>query len=208
MAHFIRNWPLETMEEQLDHLHESVQTESVTTHLAAPILDTKSMLTAFNEETKRLRKQQLSLSAQLAADDRRLDVRTSVLNSQARQTERINPTLQILSSVFPDGVNAVTKPTGRGIETQIRVTRGIIDLVKTMPEAAGLVSAANDVSDAITAAEGHLNALKAVDEQIETREARAEELATRAYQTYYATKNELMKIYHNNKRLVNTFFLD
>ncbi|MBA4379492.1 MAG: hypothetical protein C0393_02195 [Anaerolinea sp.] len=91
MSHFIRNGPLETMEEQLDHLHESVQTESET---------------------------------------------------------------------------------------------------------------------AMTEAEGYLNQLLAIDDQLETRQARAEELTERAYQTYYATKNELLKIYHNNKRLVNTFFLE
>jgi len=196
------------MEEQIEYLHESVQTETETAHLAEPILDTKAMLTAFNQEARTLRKQQKSFSCKLAAADRRLDVRTSALSSQARHIERINPTQQIMSVVFSEGVTPVTKHSGRGVGTQIRLTRGIIDMLKQMPEAAPLLSAAADVETAMNDAETILNQLLAIDDQLETRAARADELAARAYQAYYATKNELLKIYHNNKRLVNTFFLD
>jgi hypothetical protein len=208
MSSFVRNWSLETMEEHLDHLHESVQTETETAHLAAPILDTKSMLTAFNEESRTLHKQQNSFACKLAAADRRLDLRTSVLSSQARQIERINPTQLILRALFPEGVTPVTKYRGRGVATQIRITHGVIEVIKQMPEAAPLMAAATEVETAANDAEAILTQLTAIDDQIENRAARAEELANRAYQTYYATKNELLKIYHNNKRLVNTFFLE
>ena len=102
----------------------------------------------------------------------------------------------------------MTRSSGRGVETQLTTLGGVLEVLAAMPEAASLAPAAAEVRTAMTEAEGVLQELWAVDEQIEARRARAEELVERAYQAYYATRNELLKIYNNDRRLVDTFFLD
>lgn len=208
MPYFNRNWSLDTMEDQLDYLAESVQADPETAHLGAPIADTRVLLTEFLAERKRLKKEQRTFSCRLAAADRRLDVRTSGLSAAARQLERVNPTLKILGVLFPEGVTAVTRYRGRGVVTELRAVRGVLEVIEGMPEAEPLRATAADVRTAVSETEDLLRQLLAVDEQIENRRPRAEELAERAYQIYYATRNELLKIYHNDKRLVDTFFLD
>ncbi len=45
-------------------------------------------------------------------------------------------------------------------------------------------------------------------EQVETNDRLCDDTADRVYNAYYATKGELIKIFNNNKRFINSFFLN
>jgi len=114
----------------------------------------------------------------------------------------------VLGSLFPDGVAAVTKYSGRGVETQLRLLRGVLTSTDGMPEAAVLASVIAELRTTTTAAEAALAALTAIDDQIETNDRQCDDVAERVYNAYYATKGELTKIFLNNRRFIATFFLN
>jgi len=114
----------------------------------------------------------------------------------------------VLGSLFPDGVTAVTRPTGRGIETEIQQLNRVFVATEGMPEAAVLAPVIGELRTTVLAAETALNELKVIDELIEANDRLADDTADRLYNAYYATKGELMKIFNNNKRFINSFFLN
>lgn len=207
MAFMSKSWNLETKTEHLTHLSHSVKMESETAHLHAPLADTLSTANAVLAESKRLRLAQLEALCKVNSLDRKMDIKASTLSHGARQAERINPALRVLGTLFPDGVTAVTKPTGRGVEPQINQLKGVIVTTEGMPEAAVLAPVIDDLRTTVLAAEIALNELKAIDEQVEANDRLCDDTAERVYNAYYATKGELTKIYINNKRFINSFFL-
>jgi len=202
-----KSWNLETKVDHLTHLSHSVKTESETAHLAAPLADVMATANEVLAEKKRLRLAQLEALCKVNSLDRKMDIKASTLSHSARQAERINPALRVLGTLFPDGVAAVTKPTGRGIEPQIQQLKGVMNTTDGMPEAAVLAPVIDDLRTTVTAAETALNELKAIDEQVEANARLCDDTAERVYNAYYVTKGELTKIYINNKRFINTFFL-
>ncbi len=207
MSFMSKSWNLETKVDHLTHLSHSVKTESETAHLAAPLADVMATANEVLAEKKRLRLAQLEALCKVNSLDRKMDIKASTLSHSARQAERINPALRVLGTLFPDGVAVVTKPTGRGIEPQIQQLKGVMNTTDGMPEAAVLAPVIEDLRTTVTAAETALNELKAIDEQVEANSRLCDDTAERVYNAYYVTKGELTKIYINNKRFINTFFL-
>jgi hypothetical protein len=202
-----KSWNLETKTEHLTHLANSVKMEDETTHLYAPLADVMATANEVLAESKRLRLAQLEALCKVNSLDRKMDIKASTLSHSARQAERINPALRVLGTLFSDGVAVVTKPTGRGIEPQIHQLKGVMNTTDGMPEAAVLAPVIDDLRTTVTAAEIALNELKAIDEQVEANARLCDDTAERVYNAYYVTKGELTKIYINNKRFINTFFL-
>jgi hypothetical protein len=203
-----KTWNLETKTEHLTHLAMSVKLESETAHLYAPLSDILSTANEVLTESRRLRLAQLEALARVNTLDRKLDIQASSLSHSARQAERINPALRVLGNLFPDGVSTVTKPTGRGVGTQVRLLNGVIVSTEGMPEAAVLAPVIADLRTTLAATETALAELRAIDDQVEANERLADDTAERVYNAYYVTKGELMKIYINNKRFINSFFLN
>ena len=56
--------------------------------------------------------------------------------------------------------------------------------------------------------DSQIQQLKAIDEQVEANDTLADDTAERIYNAYYTTKAELMKLFVNNKRFINSFFLN
>lgn len=203
-----KSWNLETKTEHLTTLATSVKMESETAHLHAPLADVLVSANDCLQKSRQLRLSQLQALSRVNSLDRKMDIQSTSLSSGARQAERMNPALRVLGSLFPEGVTAVTKYSGRGVETQIQMLKGILTSTDGMPEAASLAPVIAELRTTIAAAETALAELKAIDEQVEANDRLSDDIAERVYNAYYVTKGELMKIYINNKRFINTFFLN
>jgi len=208
MPSMTKTWNLETKTEHLTHLAHSVKTEAQTALLVAPLADVLTTAEAALADKKRLRLAQLDALCKLNALDRKLDVQAAALSTGARQAERINPALRVLGSLFPDGVAAVTKYSGRGVETQLQLLKGVLTSTDGMPEAAVLAPTIAELRATVTAAEAALAELQAIDDQVEANDRHCDDVAERVYNAYYATKGELTKIFLNNRRFIATFFLN
>ncbi len=208
MAFLSKSWNLETKTDHLTHLSHSVKMDDQTAHLHAPLADVLATANAVLAESKRLRLAQLEALCKVNALDRKMDIQASSLSHAARQAERLNPALRVLGSLFPDGVTAVTRPTGRGIEPELQQLKRVFVATEGMPEAAVLAPVIEELRTTVLAAETALHELKAIDEQVETNDRLCDDTADRVYNAYYATKGELMKIFNNNKRFINSFFLN
>ncbi len=207
MAFLSKTWNLETKTDHLTHLAFAVKSDPQTAHLHAPLADVLTTANTILAERRRLRLAQLEALCKVNALDRRMDVQASTVSHGARQAERLNPALRVLGCLFPDGVTAVTKPTGRGVEAQIQQLKRVFTTTEGMPEAEVLAPAIAELRTTVNAAEAALAELKAIDEQVEANDTLADDTAERLYNAYYTTKGELMKIFLNNKRFINSFFL-
>ncbi len=207
MAYFNKTWTLDRIIEEFQFLAYSLEAEERTAPLAVPVRDFLGSLQTFNAQKKAAQSEQLRLTAMVHAADRALDLTLSALSGQARLMERVNPALDLLGTLFPEGLNAVTKYSGRGVEQELLIARTLLGTVAKIPDAAPLAGAADAVSTACDRAEAALNQLKAVDAQIEALRNDESDLTGRAYTAYHSTFADLVKLFNNNKRHINTYFL-
>lgn len=120
----------------------------------------------------------------------------------------VDPALRLVGTMFPEGLNEVTKYSGRGVEREIVVARNLLAVLAELPGAAPLAEAAAAVSTACDLAKTRLDEFKAVDVRVERNRASEAELGERAYTLYHAVHADLIKLFNNNRRHIDTYFLN
>ncbi len=208
MSHLKKTWNLETKVEHLTYLARNVRMETGTAPLYGPLADFLQDANACLEERRQLRLEQLDALARVNSIDRRLDILAASLSHAARQAVRMNPALRLLGTLFPEGVTAVTRYRGHGVETQARLLSGIVQTVQNLPEAAEILPAAEALLPPLAEAESAIAALAEADRRMEENERRYDELSERAWNVFHAVRGELVKMYANDRRFIDTFFLN
>jgi len=207
MAYFNKNWTLDHISEEFQFLTYSLDADEKTRHLVAPVTDFLVGLNAMKAEKSAARAEQLRFTAMIHAADRALDIALSGLSVQARVMEREDPTLTLLGTLLPEGLNAVTKYSGRGVEAEVLITRNLLSVLSGMPAAARLTEPMAKLTAACDKAEVALNQLRDADAKVERNRTGESDLVERAYTTYHSIHADLVKLLNNNKRLINTYFL-
>ncbi|MBU1245234.1 hypothetical protein KKD52_00685 [Myxococcota bacterium] len=207
MAYFNKNWSLDHIIEEFQFMAYSLDAEEKTRHLVATVTDFLAGLNAMKAEKSAARAEQLRFTAMIHAADRALDIALSGLSGQARQLEREDPTMKLLGTLLPEGLNAVTKYSGRGVEAEVFISRNLLGTLSGMAAAASLTDPMAKVNAACDKADAALTQLRAADAQVERNRTSESDLVERAYTTYHSIHADLVKLLNNNKRLINTFFL-
>ncbi len=207
MAYFNKNWSLDHIIEEFQFLSYSLDAEEKTRHLVAPVTDFLEQLKAMKAAKSGSRAEQLRFTAMIHAADRALDLALSGLSGQARMLEREDPTMTLLGTLLPEGLKAVTKYSGRGVEAEVLIARSLLGALSGMAAASKLTEPMAKVAAACDKAEVALDQLRAADAQVERNRLSENDLVERAYTTYHAIHADLVKLVNNNKRLINTFFL-
>jgi len=209
MAYFDRSWTLESVAEQLHFLKTMLETEDPTRDLAPPVEEFLVSLEALLQQKKEARAEQVHFLLQLRSADRLLDLALSGLSGQVRLLERAKPTgMRLVSRLFPEGVKAYTHFSGRGVETEARMTRSLLAVLAQIPEAEPLREAAEAVSFRLEHVDAALAGLAAADERVTTLRREEDLLRERAYTLFNNTHAQLLIIYNNARRFVAGFFLD
>jgi len=207
MAYFNKNWSLDRIIEEFQFMAYSLEAEEMTVSLVPTVRDFLEVLRAMKVEKDAALSEQMRTLAMLHAADRALDISLSALSGQARILEREEPALRLVGTLFPEGLNAVTKYSGRGVESEVLIARTVMGVLSGMPSAARLVEVMAKVSAACEKAEAFLARIKVIDAQVEQNRAREADLVGRAYSAYHATHADLIKLLNNNRRVINSFFL-
>jgi hypothetical protein len=207
MAYFNKNWSLDRIIEEFQFMAYSLEAEEMTVSLVPTVQDFLEVLRAMKVEKDAALSEQMRTLAMLHAADRALDISLSALSGQARILEREEPALRLVGTLFPEGLNSVTKYSGRGVESEVLVARNLIGVLSGMPSAAKLVEVTAKVSAACEKAEAVLARIKVIDAQVGQHRTREADLVERAYSAYHATHADLVKLLNNNRRIINSFFL-
>lgn len=207
MTQFNRLWSLEKIMEQFFQLSASLRTDEKTARLAPQADEILAALEAFANEHKRARREQMGLQCQVNAADRRLDIALSMLSGAARLAERSDPSLRVVAVLFPEGLSEVTRFSGRGLETEVALTRRLLGILPGLPGAEPLQGAAARVSASADEADSFLAQLKDVDARMDQLRIRQDELTERAYTAFHSIRADLVKIFNNNQGYISSFFL-
>lgn len=207
MTQFNRLWSQEKIMEQFFQLSAALRTDPKTAPLAPQADDVLAALEALAGEQKLTRREQINAQCQVNAADRRLDIALSMLSGAARTAERSDPSLRVVAVLFPEGLSGITRFSGRGVETEVALSRRLLAILPGLPGAELLQDAAARVGAAADEADGFLAQLKDLDARLDQLRTRQDELVGRAYTTFHSIRADLVKIFNNNQGYISSFFL-